>query len=84
MTRRTELLSVRRIADELANGTLLDQKMEVEFDGKDMIVNHKMAELFNAGPDGRLRPLVTTGGKVNTTEDSAAASLGVLQNTTPY
>ena len=75
MTRRTELLSVRRIADELANGTLLDQKMEVEFDGKDMIVSHKMAELFQAGPDGRLRPLVDTSGNVGGQGDADIAQI---------
>lgn len=60
---------------DLAGVTVRNIKVEYEMDGKDIILSPQVAALFYPDSNGRLRPLINTSGKVESTEDSALASL---------
>lgn len=70
-----ETLTLKQIYDEIANNDILDIRVPVERDGKDLVVTPEILAMFKPDSNGRLRPIINTSGKQEVTEDSGVASL---------
>ena len=66
-----EYLTLGQIYDEIANNDLLDLRVRVERDGKNLVLSKEILSMFFPDSNGRLRPLLDTSGRV--TEASAGA-----------
>ncbi|MCK4415479.1 MAG: hypothetical protein KAY32_18230 [Candidatus Eisenbacteria sp.] len=73
-----ETLTLKQIYDEIANQPILDIKVPVERDGKDLVVTPEILAMFKPDSTGRLHPIINTLGKQEVTEDDAAAILTIL------
>ena len=64
-----EMLTVAQILDEVAERDLLDLRIAVERDGKDLVLTPEILAMFFPDENGRLHPLIDTSGEI--TEVSA-------------
>ena len=73
----TRLLTLKQLYDEVVNREILDTRIPVVYDGKDIIITPEIAALFYPDSNGRLQPLVDTSGIVSingTTIEASAVS----------
>ena len=60
----TRLLTLKQLYDEVVNREILDTRIPVVYDGKDIIITPEIAALFYPDSAGRLQPLMNTSGQV--------------------
>ena len=75
----TRLLTLKQLYDEVVNREILDTRIPVVYDGKDIIITPEIAALFYPDSNGRLQPLLSTSGEVT---EASAATIATIASTT--
>lgn len=59
-----DTLTLKQLYDELINKSVLDVRIPVKYEGKDIVISPEIAALFYPDNTGRLQPLLNTSGQI--------------------